>query len=165
MARRVLTIFILFAIILASAYEGLIWLIPVDSPFPLEGINLGILIFALLGFFILSGSRKKKDRHNKVVIKDDKDSILISEPAIIQMVRNALINVTALVSSDIKVHYSKDNKISLKLEVVLQAGSDVVEATKQIEEQIHGTFSAFLEDRLANIQVTIQGFKEMNPEK
>ena len=162
MARRIFSIFIFFLIILATLYETLIWLMQGEPMFPREFITLGIMGGALLGFFVLSGGSKgKKDRQNKIVIKEDKNSILIAEAAIISMVRNALARVSQVKSGDIRVLHGKEGRISLRIAVILDAGSDVVTVAGQIEEEVHQTFSAFLEDRLERVEVTIQGFQEI----
>ena len=123
-------------------------------------MTLIILLISLIGLFVLTGGRSKKDREKKIWLKEDKDSILISEGAIKQLVKNSLSKITSVTSDEVFIRYNKEKKISLKLELMLAADTNIVKVTDMVEKSIHESFDKILEEQVEDIQIIIKGFNE-----
>lgn len=160
--RRILSILLLFGIVVVTFLEAMLWLLKEDIGISVNMLNLGVFAAALLALFILTGSSKKSDRQNKIVIKDDKDSLMITENAIIQLVRNSLDRIPAILDSEIRVGYSKEKKLFLSLALILEADSKITEITGLVEQYVHESFATILEEKVEKIEVTIKGFRPAN---
>lgn len=160
MIRRILFIFLLFIIASISFVEAMQWLVKFDIGVSSEMLNLGIFVIALIALFILTGGSRKNDSQYKTIIKDDKDSLMITENAIIQLVKHALGKIPAILDSDIRVGYGKEKKIRLKIAMTLTADSKIADISTLVEQYVHESFAATLDEKVEKIEVTIKGFKE-----
>ncbi len=160
MIRRILSIIILFIIVVLSFAETMVWLLGINLNVSNEYITLGVFVLSLITLFILSGGSSKKDSQKKIYIKQDKDSVIISENAIHQMVENAINNVSEVISSDIKIAYNKEKKIILKVAIVLEIGSNLPKATTDVEQNVRQVFAGLLEEKFDSVQVVIKGFRD-----
>ncbi len=160
MIRRGLSLLIMFIVVVVSFLETMLWLLKAEISVSREIMTLGIFIISLLGLFILTGGRKKKDHERNIFIKEDKDSILISEGAIKQLVENSLLKINSVRDNKIFIKYTKENKISLKLELILAPDSNIMNVTNLVEKNIHEAFDRILGEKVENIQITIKGFNE-----
>lgn len=158
MIRRGLAIIIMFAIVVISFIETMLWLLQAEIRISNEMLTVIILVISLLGLFILTGGRKKKEIDKKLWLKDDKDSILISESAIKQLVKNTLAKITSISSSEVYIKYNKEKNISLKLDLVLYPETNIVEVTEMIEKSIHESFDTVLDEKVTSIQTVVKGF-------
>ena len=61
MIRRGLSLLIMFIVVVVSFLETMLWLLKAEISVSREIMTLGIFIISLLGLFILTGGRKKKD--------------------------------------------------------------------------------------------------------
>ncbi len=160
MIRRILSILILFIIVVLSFAETMVWLLGTDLRISNDYLTLGVFGLALVALIILSGGRSKNDSQKKIYIKQDKDSVLITENAISQMVKNAISNVDEVQSSDIKIGYTKEQKIKLKVSVILALGSSIPKVTNSVEQNVRQVFSGILEEKFENVEVVIKGFRD-----
>ena len=160
MIRRGLALIIMFFIVVISFVETMLWLLKAEISVSRELMTVGILVISLIGLFILTGGRSKKDKDKKILLKEDKDSILISESAIKQVVKNSLAKISSIASNEVYIKYNKEKKISLKLELILVADTNIVKVTELVEKNIHESFDNILEERVEDIQVVIKGFNE-----
>lgn len=160
MIRRYLTLLIMFFIVIISFVEAMLWLLKAEISVSRELMTVGILVISLIGLFILTGGRSKKDKDKKILLKKDKDSILISESAIKQVVKNSLAKISSITSNEVYIKYNKEKKISLKLELILAADTNIVKVTELVEKHIYESFDNILEERVEDIQVVIKGFNE-----
>ena len=160
MIRRYLTLLIMFFIVIISFVEAMLWLLKAEISVSRELMTVGILVISLIGLFILTGGRSKKDKDKKILLKKDKDSILISESAIKQVVKNSLAKISSIASNEVCIKYNKEKKISLKLELILAADTNIVKVTELVGKHIHESFDNILEERVEDIQVVIKGFNE-----
>ncbi|MDD2370638.1 MAG: hypothetical protein PHQ32_01395 [Firmicutes bacterium] len=160
MIRRILSILILFVIVVLSFAETMVWLLGIDLNVSNDYITLGVFVLSLITLFILSGGNSKKDTEKKIYIKQDQDSVLITENAINQMVENAINKVSEVVSSDIKISYNKEKKVTLKVSIVLDVGSNLPKVTADVEQNVRQVFAGLLEEKFESVQVVIKGFKD-----
>lgn len=159
MIRRIISILLLFLMVAGSFVEAVQRFMDIDLGLPQEYLNLGVLGMALLALFILSGGSSRKDNQNKIYV-GDKDSILITEGAIISMVKNALVRIEAVKGSDIQVRYGKEKKIIVKVALLLEANSSIAEVNRLVDQYIHEAFAEVLEEKVQAVEVTIKGFRE-----
>lgn len=162
MIRRILSILILFVIVVLSFAETMVWLLGTDLGVSNDYLTLGVFGLSLVALIILSGGRSKNDSQKRIYIKQDKDSVLITENAVSQMVKNAISNVDEVQSSDIKISYTKEQKIKLKVSVILALGSSIPKVTDSVEQNIRQVFSGILEEKLENVEVVIKGFRDVS---
>ena len=85
---------------------------------------------------------------------------MISEGAIKQLVENSLLKINSVRDNKIFIKYTKENKISLKLELILAPDSNIMNVTNLVEKNIHEAFDRILGEKVENIQITIKGFNE-----
>lgn len=162
MIRRILSILILFVIVVLSFAETMVWLLGTDLGISNDYLTLGVFGLSLVALIILSGGRSKNDSQKKIYIKQDKDSVIITENAVNQMVKNAISNVDEVQSSDIKIGYTKEQKIKLKVSVILALGSSIPKVTTSVEENVRQVFSGILEEKFENVEVVIKGFRDVS---
>ncbi|KAF0091499.1 MAG: hypothetical protein FD141_1288 [Fusobacteria bacterium] len=162
MIRRILSILILFIIVVLSFAETMVWLLGTDLGISNDYLTLGVFGLSLVALIILSGGRSKNDSQKKIYIKQDKDSVIITENAVSQMVKNAISNVDEVQSSDIKIGYTKEQKIKLKVSVILALGSSIPKVTTSVEENVRQVFSGILEEKFENVEVVIKGFRDVS---
>ena len=162
MIRRILSILILFVIVVLSFAETMVWLLGTDLGISNDYLTLGVFGLSLITLIILSGGRSKNDSQKRIYIKQDKDSVLITENAVSQMVKNAISNVDEVQTSDIKISYTKEKKIKLKVSVILALGSSIPKVTDSVEQNIRQVFSGILEEKLENVEVVIKGFRDVS---
>lgn len=160
MFRRFMSILILFVIVVLSFAETMVWLMGTELQMPNEYLTLGVFVLSLLALLILSGGRSKNDGSRKIYIKQDKDSVLITENAIVQMVKNSIGSLNEVISSDIKIDYGKEKKLVIKVALILAAGSSIPNVTDAVEMNVRKAFSGILEDKLDNVVVLIKGFRD-----
>jgi len=160
MLRRILSILILFIIVVLTFAETMVWLLRIDLNISNDYINLGVFVLSLISLFILSGGSSKKDSQKKIFIKRDQDSVIITENAINQMVGNAIDKVSEVISSDIKINYSKEKKIALKVALILDIGSDLPKVTANVEQNVRQVFAGLMEESFDSVQVVIKGFRD-----
>lgn len=158
MIRRGLVLLIMFFIVVISFLETMLWLLDAEISISREIMTLGILTISLIGLFILIAGISKKDRYKKILSKEDKDSILISESAIKQVVKNSLAKISYITSNEVNIKYNKEKKISLKLGLVLVVDTNITKVTELVEKNIHESFDSIFEERVEDIQVVIKGF-------
>lgn len=161
MIRRILSILILFVIVVLSFAETMVWLLGTDLGISNDYLTLGVFGLSLVALIILSGGRSKNDSQKKIYIKQDKDSVIITENAVSQMVKNAISNVDEVQSSDINIGYTKEQKIKLKVSVILALGSSIPKVTTSVEENVRQVFSGILEEKFENVEVVIKGFRDV----
>lgn len=162
MIRRILSILILFVIVVLSFAETMVLLLGTDLRISNDYLTFGVFGLSLIALILLSGGRSKNDSQKKIYIKQDKDSVLITENAVSQMVKNAISNVDEVLSSDIKISYTKEQKIKLKVFVVLALGSSIPKATSSVEQNVRQVFSGILEEKFENVEVVIKGFRDVS---
>ena len=160
MIRRILSILILFVIVVLSFAETMVWLLGTDLRVSNDYLTLGVFVLSLLALLILSGGRSKNDSQKKIYIKQDKDSVMITENAIVQMVKNTISNIAEVLSSDINIGYNKEKKIIVKIALVLAVGSSIPKVTEAVEQNVRQVFTGILEEKFENVEVTIKGFRD-----
>jgi uncharacterized alkaline shock family protein YloU len=162
MIRRILSILILFVIVVLSFAETMVLLLGTDLGISNDYLTYGVFGLSLFALILLSGGRSKNDSQKKIYIKQDKDSVLITENAVSQMVKNAISKVDEVQSSDIKIGYTKDKKIVLRVSLVLALGSSIPAVTSSVEENVRQVFSGILEEKFENVEVVIKGFRDVS---
>ena len=160
MIRRGLALLIMFVIVVVSFMETMLWLLNAEISISREMMTVIILVISLIGLFVLTGGRSKKDKEKKIWLKEGKDSILISESAIKQLVKNSLSKISSVASDEVYIKYNKEKKISLKLDLMLVADTNIVKVTDLVEKSIHESFDKILEEQVEDIQIIIKGFNE-----
>ena len=116
MIRRGLVLLIMFFIVVISFIESMLWLLKAEISVSREFMTVVILVISLIGLFILTGGRSRKDKDKKILLKEDKDSILISESAIKQVVKNSLAKISSIASNEVCIKYNREKRMSWKLE-------------------------------------------------
>lgn len=162
MARRILAILFTLAIIVLSISEGILWVMGstvMVSPYLL---NIAIFIVALLTLIMLLGSRQKNHRYKKIFIKNNSDTIAITEEAIVQLAKNTLRKINNINNTVVRVNYIKDEKIILEISLTLKVGSNIIEVTEHASKQIKEVLESTVGDNLEDVKVTVNGFANYN---
>ena len=158
MARRILAILFTLAIIVLSISEGVLWVMGstvLVSPYLL---NIAIFVLALLILIMLLGGGQKNHRYKKIFVKNDSDTIAITEEAIVQLAKNTLGKINDINNTIVRVSHSKEEKIVLEIGLTLAVGSNIVEVTENVSKQIREVFENTVGDSLEDVKVTINGF-------
>lgn len=158
MARRILAILFTLAIIILAICEGVLWVMGSQVMVSPYLLNIAIFIAALLTLITLLGGGQKNHRHKKIFVKNENDTIAITEDAVIQLTKNTLGKINEINNTNVRVNYTKDEKIILEIGLTLELGSNIVEVTEHVSRQIREVFENTVGDNLEDVKVTVNGF-------
>lgn len=126
--------------------------------FALLGINILIIVFALLSVF--GGPSKKEARKTGVLLENEKGKLLISKETLENLVNSVLKGFENVHMNAIRTELDEDSKLNVNISISVGENVVIKELSNAIQNQVKETIKKASDLEVKNVNISIRGILE-----